>query len=139
MGGSSSSRGSTSSSTDKSVNLNAGGYVAQNGSSITITDGGAVENALEFGKGVASDAFDFGGMAIDSNENITEDSLQFAEKSLNSIASSNALTVNTLSELAQNLKANETSGAFEVDKALIYGVLALIVLTIIILVMKGKK
>jgi hypothetical protein len=140
MGGSSSSKSSSANtSTDNSINLNEGGFVATNGSTLNILDGGAVEDAFEFGTTVANQAFDFGGEVVESNENITEDSIQFAENTLKSVSASNAMTVGTLKELAENLKANETSAEQEVNKLLVYGVITLIILALFVLVIKGRK
>lgn len=139
-GGSSSSKNSNSTkNVDESINLNSGGFVATGGSNINVLDGGAVEGALKFGDSVAENAFSFGGQVIESYEGMAEDSLMFAESSLRSISSSNAMTVGTLKELAENLKAGETSGAFRVDRMMIYSVLGLVVISVLLIAVKGRK
>lgn len=119
-GGSSSNKSSnTTNNVDESINLNQGGFVAQNGS-ITITDSGAIENAFEFGS-----------LAI-------EQSFEFADNSLAAISKSNTQSVSAVKELAENLKANETSMSQKLDSYLVYGVIALIIIVLII-ILKGRK
>lgn len=119
-GGSSSNKSSnTTNNVDKSVNLNQGGFVAQNGS-ISITDGGSVKSAL-----------DFGSMAV-------EQSFEFADNSLNAVSKSSTQSVEAIKTLAENLKANETSTSQKIDKYMIYGVIALI-LIVLVIVLKGRK
>lgn len=139
-GGSSSSKNSNSTkNVDESINLNSGGMVATGGSNISVLDGGAVEGSLRFGDSVAENAFNFGGQVIESYEGMAEDSLMFAESSLRSISSSNAMTVGALKELAENLKAGETGGAFRVDRMMIYSVLGLVVISVLLIAVKGRK
>lgn len=75
MGGSSKSRGNTT--TDKSINLNNGGFVTQGGGNITVTDGGAVKAALDFGGEMVEDLVGLGDDALRSNAAAVDDALSF--------------------------------------------------------------
>lgn len=140
MGGTS---GSTSSNDtrniDESINLNNGGFVAQDGSSVSVLDGGAIGDAFRFGEGVTVEAFGFGSDVIDSYENMAEGSMAFAESTVRSIATSNAMTVSAVKGLAENIKAGETSDGFKVDRAVIYGVVIIAVMLLLVVYLKGKK
>ena len=93
-GGSSKSSGDTVTTTDNSVNLADGGYVAQGGSTINVssTDHGAVEGAFQFGEEAVESALSFGGDALDlgrdaisANTDLTKGALQFGAQNLNSV------------------------------------------------------
>lgn len=120
MGGGSSKSSNTTRNIDKSINLNEGGIVATEGSNITLTDGGAVESAFEFG------------------ELAFVESMEFADNSLAAISQSNTQNVSAVKQLAENLKANETSTSQKIDKFMMYGVIALIII-VLIMVLRGKK
>lgn len=122
MGGGGSSKSSnTTNNIDRSVNLNDGGVVATEGSEINITDGGAV-NA----------AFDFGELAL-------VESFEFADSGLAEISRANTQNVAAVKELSENLKANTTSAAQSMNKLIVYGVIALIIIALIVVLMRGKK
>lgn len=123
-GGSSSNKSSnTTNNIDESVNLNAGGYVAQDGSSINMLDGGAIE-----------DAFNFGGLAL-------VESMDLAEQNINVLAKSNSQSVDAVKELAENLKANTTETEQtqnKIDNYFIYGFVLLLVILLFV-ALRGKK
>ncbi len=98
-----------------------------NGSTITVTDNGAVNAALSAMFNVTDEALDFGSSALQSNENVIDKALNFVQG-----ATSSALDV------AKNLSLDsDAATARETNKNMMYTTIAIAV-ALGILAMKGK-
>lgn len=139
MGGKSSSSSNTTTSTS-TVTTNESHSAAFNGdmsghvisgakdSTITLTDHGAVNKALEEIAKVTDSAFDFGTNAIQSNENVLDKAFEFA-----SGASNSALDV------AKNLSLDsDAATARDANKNMMFSVVAIAVAVGLVAMKKGS-
>lgn len=137
MGRSSKSRGNTS--TDKSVNLNNGGFVAQGGSTINVTDGGAVSAAFDFGGEVITSYENLADGAVTLVEDVVTDSLSFGRNALSSVTSNNTQMLNQVGKLVEQVKAGEEQDSRRFEMGMVLVLVFVIIAILVFLYAKGRK
>lgn len=134
---SSKSRGNTS--TDKSVNLNNGGFVAQGGSTINVTDGGAVSAAFDFGGEVITSYENLADGAVTLVEDVVTDSLSFGRNALSSVTSNNTQMLNQVGKLVEQVKAGEEQDSRRFEMGMVLVLVFVIIAILVFLYARGKK